>query len=233
MTDIQLPSDQAHELHRARHPERALAEAVAAGNLKMVDILKAIGVHPNDPAHQAALLACERYDLDPLLKHIIVIPKGGTYITRDGWLHIAHRSGQFDGMEVVDTTETPTHWVAKCSVYRKDMGRPFTYVGRYSKAGSNKQYGPEMAVKTAEVAALRRAFPVDVADVGGWEERQAEMTRTAPPPVSAGEILTSAAEAAAIIVELEPDEMTPDDSYARRLADAESAAAQTMMTDDD
>ena len=186
MTDIDLPSDKAHELARARHPERALAEAVAGGNLKMIDILKAIGVNPNDPTHQAALLACERYDLDPLLKHIVVIPKGGPYITRDGWLHIAHRSGQFDGMETIETGESPTHWTAKVAVFRKDMTHPFTYVGRYPKTGSNKAHAPEMAVKVAEVAALRRAFPVS--GVGAYEERWEDLP-TAPPPVSVAEIV--------------------------------------------
>lgn len=157
------------DLDRAASPHLALAEAAAAGRVKMSPILAAIGINPNDPTHQAALLACDKYDLDPLLKHIVVIPKAGPYITRDGWLHVAHRSGQFDGMEVVATDETNTHWIAKVAVYRKDMGRPFTYVGRYPKNGGNAKYGPEMAVKVGEVAALRRAFPVS--GVGAYEER--------------------------------------------------------------
>ncbi len=158
-----------NDLERAASPHLALAEAAAAGRVKMSPILAAIGIDPTNPTHQAALLACDKYDLDPLLKHIVVIPKAGPYITRDGWLHVAHRSGQFDGMEVLETSENPTHWVAKVAVYRKDMGRPFAYVGRYPKQGMNKQYGPEMAVKVAEVAALRRAFPVS--GVGAYEER--------------------------------------------------------------
>lgn len=185
MTEIALPSD-SPELHRARHPERALAEAVADGKVKMTDILKSVGIDPTNPTHQAALLACEKYDLDPVMKHILVIPRSGIYITRDGWLHIAHRDGQFDGMEVIETGETPTHWTAKVGVWRKDMGRPFTYTGRYPKSGSNKQYGPEMAVKVAEVAALRRAFPVE--NVGAYEERLAS-DRPFVEPVTATEII--------------------------------------------
>jgi hypothetical protein len=166
---VKLPSDKSRELERASAPQRALAEAVDAGKVSMSAILKAVGINPNDATHQAALLACERYELDPLLKHIVVIPGAGPYITRDGWLHIAHRVGTFDGMEVVETGEDANYWTAKVAVYRKDMGRPFAYVGRYPKAGSNKKYGPEMAIKTAEVAALRRAFPVS--GVGAYEER--------------------------------------------------------------
>jgi hypothetical protein len=183
--NIELPSE-SRELARARNSELALAEAVAAGKVKMTDILKAIGVEPNNPTHQAALLACDKYGLDPLMKHIVVIPRAGPYITRDGWLHIAHRSGQFDGMDVIEQGETPTHWTAKVGVYRKDMGHPFTYLGRYPKGGSNKTYGPEMAVKVAEVAALRRAFPVD--GVGAYEERWEHTAMSDHVPVSVAEI---------------------------------------------
>jgi hypothetical protein len=157
------------ELDKAANPGQAMAEAVADGKVKASAILRAVGIDPTNPVHQAALLAAQRYDLDPLLKHIIVIPNGGVYITRDGWLHIAHRTGQLDGIEVVDVDETPDHWTAKVAVWRKDMGRPFTYAGRYPKKGSNSKYGPEMAVKVAEVASLRRAFPVS--GVAAYEER--------------------------------------------------------------
>lgn len=123
-------------------------------------VLKVLNLPPNDPKTHALLLVCERYNLDPLLKHMVLI-SGNAYVTRDGYLAIAHRSGQFDGMEVVEQGETPTHHTAKVAVYRKDMGRPFTFVGRFPKAKPmSKEYGPEMAVKVAEVQALRRAFNV-------------------------------------------------------------------------
>lgn len=123
-------------------------------------ILKTLKLNPRDPATQALLLVCERYNLDPVLKHMVLI-SGNPYVTRDGLLHVAHRSGQLDGIEVIDTGTYETHYWAKVAVYRKDMGRPFTYVGRYPKSKAMaKEFGPEMAVKTAEVAALRRAFSV-------------------------------------------------------------------------
>ena len=123
-------------------------------------VLKTLNLNPADPHTQALLLICDRYRLDPLLKHIVLI-QGRPYVTRDGYLSIAHTSGQFDGIEIVDEGETPAYWWAKAAVYRKDMGRPFTYRGRYPKAGAgNPKFGPEMAVKTAEVMALRRAFNV-------------------------------------------------------------------------
>ena len=131
-------------------------------------ILKHLGINASDPAAQALMLVCQRYELDPILKHALLI-KGRLYVTRDGLMHVAHRSGVFDGMEVLDQGETPTHYTAKVAVWRKDMNRPFSYIGRYPKSGQiAKDYGPEMAVKVAEVMCLRRAF--DVA-LGAAEER--------------------------------------------------------------
>lgn len=148
-------------------------------------ILRHLKLNPRDPATQALLLVCDRYSLDPLLKHMVLI-QGTPYITRDGYLAVAHRSGMFDGIEVVDQGKDQTHWWAKVSVYRKDWGRPTTYIGRYPLNGSNKTHGPEMAIKCAEVMALRRAFNVtgapaadeawDAIDVSGEELSPAELS---------------------------------------------------------
>ena len=133
-------------------------------------ILRFLGLNPKDPAAQALVLTCRRYELDPILRHMVLID-GRPYVTRDGLLHVAHRSEQLDGIEVLEQSETETHHVAKVAVYRKDMKKPFAYVGRFPKQRWNKKrnayeehpYGPEMAVKCAEVMALRRAFDVSLA----------------------------------------------------------------------
>ena len=131
-------------------------------------VLRTLNLNPTDPRTQALLLICQRYGLDPLLKHVVLID-GKPYVTRDGYLHVAHTSEQFDGIEIIDEGETDTHWWARASTHRKDMQRPFTYRGRYSKKGANTRYGPEMAVKCAEVASLRRAF--NVTGVAAADER--------------------------------------------------------------
>lgn len=48
-------------------------------------ILRALKLDPNDPNTQALLLVCQRYDLDPVLRHMVLI-SGNPYITRDGLL---------------------------------------------------------------------------------------------------------------------------------------------------
>lgn len=137
-----------------------IASTVAVDSGK---VLTYLGLNPSDPKSQAAVSVAQRYDLDPVLKHVIVIPKGGVYITRDGLLHIAHRSGQLDGIVVEQEptlSEDGREWVCRVSVYRKDMGHPFTFPGRYPAAGGNRDYPQEMALKAAEAHALRRAFDV-------------------------------------------------------------------------
>ncbi len=140
-----------------------IAQRNPAPSIDRTAVLQYLRLNPNDVKTQALLAVCERYGLDPLLKHVVLV-EGNIYVTRDGLLHVAHASGVFDGMEVLDEPrEGETHWSARVSVYRKDMSRPFTYFGRYPNAGSNKKYAPEMAVKCAEVMALRRAFDVALA----------------------------------------------------------------------
>ena len=140
----------------AQHTPRADMGAFDPNDAALVQYL---GLNPNDPKSRAAVAVCRRYGLDPVLKHVVVIPGGGVYITRDGLLHIAHRSGQLDGIVVEqDPTLVDGEWHCKVSVYRKDMRFPFTFPGRYSANGGNKKYAQEMALKVAESHAYRRAF---------------------------------------------------------------------------
>lgn len=151
-------------------PQPAQAGAFNAADANLVRYL---GLNPNNPADRAAVAVAQHYGLDPLLKHVVVIPKGGVYITRDGLLHVAHRSGQLDGIVVEqDPTLIDGEWVAKVTVHRKDMTHGFTFPGRYPVTGSNKAYAQEMALKAAESHALRRAF--DINGLPSLDERRPE-----------------------------------------------------------
>ncbi len=160
-------------------------------------VLQYLGLNPADPKSRAVVAVARRYDLDPLLKHVIVIPKGGVYITRDGFLHVAHTSGQLDGIVVEQEptlSEDGKEWVARVSVWRKDMRHPFTYPGRYSVNGGNRDYAQEMALKAAEAHALRRAF--NVTGIPAEDEQRTAETAPAGQRVTAADILTTKAEPA-------------------------------------
>ena len=145
-------------------------------------LIRYLGLNPSKPEDRAVVAVCRHYGFDPLLKHVVVIPRSGVYITRDGLLNVAHRSGQLDGIVVVQDPELDgDQWIAKVSVYRKDMSHPFTFPGRYPANGGNKQYAPEMALKAAEAHALRRAF--DITGLPTLDEQQP--TEAAQPAQSA------------------------------------------------
>jgi hypothetical protein len=160
--------------------ETAVATTAPDDTRRRVALLKAVGLDKLAPEQrELALNLSERYGLDLLLKHLVLI-EGRAYVTRDGLLHIAHRSGVFDGIEVTEPRLDGEFWRSTCSVYRKDMSRPFTYPGRYPAKGGNQRFAPEMAVKVAEVQSLRRAFDVSAPTV---EERwDLDVPETEPAP---------------------------------------------------
>ena len=144
-------------------------------------VLKAIGLDRVPPEQrELALAIAKRYELDLMLKHLVLVD-GRPYVTRDGLLHVAHRSGQLDGIEVTDPVLDDRFWRARCSVYRKDMSHPFVYAGRYPAAGGNQKFAPEMAVKVAEVMALRRAFDISAPVIEERWDRD-DITPAEPEP---------------------------------------------------
>lgn len=135
--------------------------------------LRYLGLHPDNPATWVLAALSRKYDLDPLLNELAVIStKQGLrpYITRDGLLTIAHRSGFFDGMTTDDLHEGESGWGATVTVWRKDMSHGFTYSAGCGKQEPQAQqgHGPEMALARAERRALHRAFNIPTTG-GEWD----------------------------------------------------------------
>jgi hypothetical protein len=147
--------------------------AVAGVDIDYAAVLKTLKLDPREPAVQALVLVCQQYELDPVLKHMILI-QGSPYVTHKGLWHIAHRSELLNGEDIVAQGETSTEWWATVAIYRKDWTNPITMTGRYAKSGTNKLYGPEMAVTRAECLVLRRMFDVSlpVQEERDWEREQ-------------------------------------------------------------
>lgn len=138
---------------------------------------KAIQRDANEAQIDVLIAIGRQYDLDPILKHIDLI-EGQVYVTHKGLLHKAHASGQLDGIELLETGETQTHWTARVAVYRRDMSRAFIYPGRYPKNGRNVKYGQEMAITRAECMALRRAFDIALSVQEEMDWANADMAQT-------------------------------------------------------
>jgi hypothetical protein len=138
-------------------------------------VLNALGLNPRDARVQALALVAQRYDLDLVLKHVFLI-QGTVYVSHAGLLHLAHKSGKLDGLEV-EITEKQDRWTATAKVWRKDMRMPFVYTDDCLKNEQKVVDKRKRAITRAERNALRRAFDIGV-DV--YEDDD----RTPPPTLS-------------------------------------------------
>lgn len=149
---------------------------------KQKEVLQLLGL--SGPKQHIDLLfkLGDKYGLDILTKEISLIPGKGPFIGVWGRLHIAHRSGKLDGLEMDDEFETDRHHCVRVVVWRKDMARPAAKViGRVGKhEGSTKdgkfipkEWPLEIARSRGLRAALGFAFSIHDAydpddDEGGW-----------------------------------------------------------------
>ena len=183
--------------------------------------LRFLGLHPDNPATWVLAALARRYALDPLMNELAVIStKQGLkpYVTRDGLLTVAHRSGVFDGMTVEELREGEHGWSATVTVWRKDMSHGFTYsagCGKHEPQAS-AGHGADMALARAERRALHRAFNVPTAadeyeadlPAGGGEAREVGTAPSPapPPPVSSLNVpmmtLEQSQEIASLLTEL-------------------------------
>lgn len=139
------------------------------------------------------ILLAETLGLNPLTKEIMFMERRsqvapGQWVTkieplvgRDGFLSIAHKTGQFDGIETtVELVDTPVledgEWkvkkdlVATCKVFRKDTNHPVTVQVSFEEYAQRDKKGnltsfwrtkpKTMLGKVAESQALRKAFNI-------------------------------------------------------------------------
>ena len=104
-----------------------------------------------------------RYQLDPFTRQIWATPVG-IFVGRDGFLAIAHRSGDFDGMETDFTEKDGKLFSATCTVWHKRLSHPIRCTVRLEEFFRPKPAWERMPYvmlqKCAEAHALRGAFCV-------------------------------------------------------------------------
>jgi len=146
---------------------------------EMSKLLKEMyGKDLTDLEFKTLVYMAKKYDLDPVQHEIWAIKyknRPAMIMTgRDGFLAIAHKSGQFDGMETKALTKDGREVLtcfdpkelggAVCRVWRKDMSHPIVVavaLHEYNTGQSNWAKMPEtMIKKVAESQCLRRAFNI-------------------------------------------------------------------------
>ncbi len=116
----------------------------------------------------ALVVTANTYELNPILKELYAFPKKGGGITPmvgvDGWIKIANRQPNFDGMdvEVYGDGKTPTH--ATGTIYLKDRSHPVKITEYYEECKRNtdpwNQMPRRMIRNKAIIQAIRLAFGV-------------------------------------------------------------------------
>ncbi len=135
------------------------------------DMAKAVAAKGATEAEFKLLVhIANKYHLDPLLKEIWFIKRNPNenpliMTSRDGYLAIAHRSGQFDGMQSGTVEDQEGNLMkAWAEVWRKDMSHSFRSEVKFNEYRQNsfiwQKYPSAMLIKVAEVFALKRAFSI-------------------------------------------------------------------------
>ena len=116
----------------------------------------------------ALVVTANTYELNPILKELYAFPKKGGGIAPmvgvDGWIKIANRQPNFDGMdvEVYGDGKTPTH--ATGTIYLKDRSHPVKVTEYYDECKRNtepwNQMPRRMLRNKAIIQAIRLAFGV-------------------------------------------------------------------------
>lgn len=116
----------------------------------------------------ALVVTANTYELNPLLKELYAFPKKGGGITPmvgiDGWLKIANRQPNFDGMEVevYGDGKTPTH--ATCCIHLKDRQHPVKITEYFEECKRNtepwNQMPRRMLRNKAIIQSIRVAFGI-------------------------------------------------------------------------
>ena len=153
--------------------------------LQEVESLKKL-INPkgNIPDEQMAVFLhmCARTKLDPWLKHIYAVPRGGQLTVQtsiDGFRLIAERTGKYAPGKATDFTFDDKGQLISATAYVKKMTEDGTwheisetaYLKEYTNGGSFWSRMPTVMLgKCAESRALRRAFPMDLSGLYTAEE---------------------------------------------------------------
>lgn len=135
------------------------------------------------PEMEMLLYIARTYSLNPLLKEVFAQKykkKDGTYspasyiVTRDGFVNIAHQTGEFEAMQTkVEEVQSRIErngvkrdfqYKGVCTIWRKGASQPFIFEAYEDEYNTNTNVWADkprtMIMKVAESQALRKAFKI-------------------------------------------------------------------------
>jgi phage recombination protein Bet len=125
----------------------------------------------------ALVVTANTYELNPLLKELYAFPKKGGGITPmvgvDGWLKIANRQPNFDGLEVevYGDGKNPTH--ATCEIFLKDRSHSVKITEYFEECRRNSDPWTQMPRRMMRNKAITQAVRVAFGISGIYDEDEA------------------------------------------------------------
>lgn len=224
--------------------DRALSTDVRAQEQESIGLIVRETLFAGIPERivKLTLAIADKYHLDALLKHIVIIEgnknvkdEAGNwqsiktytpFITRDGLLHVAHQSGKLDGLSTILGTDEAGLY-GETTVWRKDMRFPFKFRVYRSEVESKGRDGKplgawatrpqQMTMKAAELTALKRAFDV-AAPVLGLDQAETEAELPEPDRPDHRKVLDPAAYEAHLALDFPQDDADVVDAEATEVA---------------
>ena len=141
--------------------------------------------HCTDAEFQMLVYVAKQYNLNPLLKEVFAQKyknkrigewsPASIIVTRDGFVSIAHQTGDFEAMQsrvevvqmLINRNGVQRDWQYKgiCSIYRKGAEHPFVFEAYEDEYNSNTNVWSDkpktMIMKVAESQGLRKAFKLN------------------------------------------------------------------------
>lgn len=179
-------------------------ESQPAFTTRQIDLIKRQIAPGIDDGNLALFgMVCRRTGLDPFMRQIYTIQRGGKWTIQtgiDGYRLLAARTGQLAGIDDAeyDTEEADYPAWARVTVWRLVGGQrvPFSAKARWSEykpaqGGMWDRMPYLMLGKCAEALALRKAFPAELSGVYTSEEMAqadaVDVTPIAPTPAATEE----------------------------------------------
>lgn len=202
---------------RERSLVAAMAETYGMGTREFYEtLIKTVMPSGNASKEQVAafLMVAHRHGLNPFTREVFAFPgKGGgiqAIVSVDGWMTLANRQPQFDGITFVDRVENGKLICVTAQVHRKDRDHPTEVTEYMSECARNtdtwRQWPARMLRHKAAIQAIRYAFGFS----GIMDQDDAERMRDRAPRKS-GAALTQALSADAEIMGSESQAAPADD----------------------
>jgi phage recombination protein Bet len=156
-----------------------MAQSLGVDQTKLMENLKATCFKgASNEEFQTLVIVANQYQLNPFLKELYAFPKKGGGVVPlvgvDGWIKIANREPDYDGMdvEIFGDGDKPTH--GTCTIYHKSRSHPTVVTEYYKECYRNTDPWNQMPRRQMRNKTIIQAVRVAFGVSGIHDEDEAE-----------------------------------------------------------